>query len=343
MAEARVMAGIPEINQSFYHLLRFSVGDPAAWVQVGQGDDAESTLILRDIEMGRARQHARADAVACPADFTPAEGLSGDRETATAQAVAELLRRRGVKCVTTDRALPFIYAHLIQQAGIRLDYDDQWGVAERRAKDADEVEQLREAQAMTELVMEMACRRVAHATEDAEGVLHQDGEPLTSDRLRSEIDVFLMQRNYSNPSSIVACGPQGADCHERGSGPLRTGQPVIIDIFPCNRKTRYNGDCTRTVVHGTMTISSKSMPILTPWSPSTPMTRSRQPPTRTMRPIGSSPSNSSRAALAPSTATGAPRNISSDGRNSPRAMSRRRASLYSGVVPTTATCRRRSR
>ena len=33
-------------------------------------------------------------------------------------------------------------------------------------------------------------------------------------------------------------------------GELRTGEPVIVDIFPRYRKTRYNGDCTRTVVHG---------------------------------------------------------------------------------------------
>jgi Xaa-Pro aminopeptidase len=31
---------------------------------------------------------------------------------------------------------------------------------------------------------------------------------------------------------------------------LRTGEPVIVDIFPRNRKTLYNGDMTRTVVHG---------------------------------------------------------------------------------------------
>jgi Xaa-Pro aminopeptidase len=33
-------------------------------------------------------------------------------------------------------------------------------------------------------------------------------------------------------------------------GPLRSGEPIIIDIFPRSRATLYNGDCTRTVVHG---------------------------------------------------------------------------------------------
>ena len=64
------------------------------------------------------------------------------------------------------------------------------------------------------------------------------------------IDVWLLEEGYSNPGAIVAGGPEGADCHNLGSGPLHTEQPVIIDIFPCNRKTLYNGDCTRTAVHG---------------------------------------------------------------------------------------------
>ena len=35
-----------------------------------------------------------------------------------------------------------------------------------------------------------------------------------------------------------------------GHGPLKSGQPVIIDIFPQDKQTLYNGDCTRTVVNG---------------------------------------------------------------------------------------------
>ena len=30
-----------------------------------------------------------------------------------------------------------------------------------------------------------------------------------------------------------------------------TGEPVVVDIFPRDEESRYWGDCTRTVVHGT--------------------------------------------------------------------------------------------
>lgn len=248
---AVVMAGIPELNAALYRRLRFSVGDPAALVELPQADGTStSTLILRDIEMHRARQHARVDQVACPADFAPASGLSGDRETATAQSVAECLRRAGVKEAVADRTLPLIYADIIRQAGIDVVCDAEMGILARRAKDEQEVAWLREAQQVTEGAMEMACRLICAANVRADGVLLHEGRPLTSERLRASVDQWLLERGYTNPPPIIAGGPVGADCHNIGSGELRTGTPVIVDIFPRNRATHYNGDCTRTAVHG---------------------------------------------------------------------------------------------
>ena len=251
MSTARLIAGIPAVNKSLFHAVRFAVGDPAACIDfLHDGKPAHRLFIVRDIEMGRARQHARADAVSCPRDFEPAGGLSGDRETATAQAVAECLRRQHITLVVSDRTLPLIFADHLRQAGIALEYDAGMGVLSRRAKDTQEVEWLQSAQRATEDAMRMACETVARASADANGVLHHGGERLSAEHLRFMIDVHLLKLGFSNPPSIVACGAQGADCHEHGHGDLRTGQPVIVDIFPRCQKTFYNGDCTRTVVHG---------------------------------------------------------------------------------------------
>ena len=251
MPSARLIAGVPAANKSLFHAVRFNVGDPAACIDVlRDGRPPHRVFICRDIEMDRARRQARADAVACPRDFEPQGGLSGDRETATAQAVAECLRRQGVDRVEADRTLPLVFAEHVRRAGIAVEYDPLLGVMSRRAKDAQEVEWLAAAQRATEDAMRMACETVARARPAANGVLMHDGDRLTADRLRFMIDVHLLRLGFQNPPSIVACGPQGADCHEHGHGDLRTGQPVIVDVFPRCMKTLYNGDCTRTVVNG---------------------------------------------------------------------------------------------
>lgn len=253
---ARVFAGIPVINRTLYHRIRFSVGDPAALIET----ESDSTLILRDLEMDRARKKARVDRVCCPADLAPSKGLSGDRETATAQALAEFLSREGILKVEADRSFPLIFAHELQQRGIDLRYNPALGIGERRAKDAQEVEWLRKAQKVAAKVVLQACQRIARAEAFADGILQDAGKPLTSERLQTGIDLWLLEEGFSNPGgSIVAGGPQAADCHFSGAGPLRTGQPVIIDVFPCDKITFYNGDCTRTVVHGEIPAEVKAM------------------------------------------------------------------------------------
>ena len=248
---AVVVAGVPAVNMALYRKIRFSVMDPAAVIEVPDTDGRWSrTLIIRDIELARARTQARADHVFCPADFTPSGGLSGDRETATAQSVAEFIRRAGIDHVTGDRSLPLLFAHVLERAGIRVECDPELGVLERRSKTPDEIACLRDCQRMTEDAVRMACELIARAEAGADGVLRIEGEILTAEEVRTDVELFLREEGYDAPASIIAGGPASADCHYRGEGPLRTGEPVIVDIFPRSLATLYNGDCTRTVVHG---------------------------------------------------------------------------------------------
>lgn len=253
MSEVTLFAGIPYTNQTLYHQTRFLVGDAVALL-AKLPPEGGSLLLVRDIELPRARQMALADRVASASDFEPAGGLSGDRDVATAQAVVEALRRHGVDRVVTDRTLPFLYAAHLQEAGIQVSLDDQLGVRPRRVKTADEIEALEYAQRITGQAMTMACKWIATAKANADGELLQDGQVLTSERVRRQITRYLIDQGFSTPSdSIVVTVPHAADCHHKGTGPLQTGLPVIVDIFPRDEATRYFGDCTRTVVHGTPT------------------------------------------------------------------------------------------
>ncbi len=242
----RVFAGIPAVNRTLMHRLRFSVGDPVALVE----REGSSALIVRDIEMERARLHSRAQEIHSPADFPPPEGLSGDRETATAQSLAEYLFRQGLDRVQADRSFPLIFTRELEQRGIAVDYHPELGTAERRAKDEWEIGCLEKAQKAASRAVERACRLVARCDASGRGVLTHQGEELSSERLQAMVDIWLLEEGFENPPSILAGGASAADCHFRGSGPLRTGEPILIDIFPRDRQTGYNGDCTRTVVHG---------------------------------------------------------------------------------------------
>jgi Xaa-Pro aminopeptidase len=248
--QAWLLAGIPAKNPSLYRQIRFLVGDPVAWIGFDHLETDGSLLIVRDIEMHRAEQHTRAGKIFCPANFPPAGGLSADRETATAQAAAVALLEQDVQVVVADRTLPLLFSHVLTAAGITVQCDPDLGVAERRQKDEQEVAWLQAAQTATESAIRMACELIARADTDDDGLLIHEGEILTAERTRTFIDMHLLNLGYENPGSIVACASQAADCHELGSGPLKSGESVVVDVFPRNKQTLYNGDCTRTVVHG---------------------------------------------------------------------------------------------
>jgi Xaa-Pro aminopeptidase len=81
-------------------------------------------------------------------------------------------------------------------------------------------------------------------------VLRHDGEVLTSERVKVEIESTLLDRGCGLDETIVACGADAADPHNRGSGPLRPDEPIIVDIFPQDKSTKYHADMTRTFVRG---------------------------------------------------------------------------------------------
>ncbi len=245
--QAVILAGVPTRTPHLYRKIHFNVGDTVVRIELpGRG----SFAILRDIEMDRAREARIADKILCPEDLKPEGGLSGDRDTANAQAAAELLTREGVSSVVTDRSLPMLFAHYLQERGIEVACDPEMGVLERRAKSDREVEALRQAQEKTEQAMRMACELIGGAEAHADGTLRVGPHTLTSEYVKSAINKTLLDLGMGASHSIVAGGPAGADPHNRGAGPLRTGEPVIVDIFPQDPETLYWGDCTRTVVHG---------------------------------------------------------------------------------------------
>ncbi len=244
----QIFAGFADKNATLFRRLGVPLGDPAAFLQFGDRQIA----VVRDLEMDRVRQQRPGIEVTCPADHAGNDGMSADRETATAQAVANLAKAHGVTSLSGDRSLPLIFSWHLAAQGITVDYDADSGVADRRCKTEAEIEALTLAQATTETVMQMICETLADAAVDADGFLIHQGDVLTSERVRTMAAIAFLHRGFTmDHGAIVATAPEVADCHHAGTGPLRTDVPIVVDLFPRSQQTRFWGDCTRTVVNGT--------------------------------------------------------------------------------------------
>jgi Xaa-Pro aminopeptidase len=95
-----------------------------------------------------------------------------------------------------------------------------------------------------------AAEKILRASKIKGRNLVYEGKPLTSERVKIAIETACLQAGGVSLNTIVAGGDQGCDPHERGSGPLRANELIVVDIFPRITKTGFHGDMTRTFLRG---------------------------------------------------------------------------------------------
>jgi Xaa-Pro aminopeptidase len=119
----------------------------------------------------------------------------------------------------------------------------------REVKNKQEIEAISAVQHACEKSMRQAIRLISKSEPEGR-YLNLQGRPLTSERVRSTIEIALLEEGCDAVDTIVAGGTDASNPHARGSGPLPANAPIVIDIFPRSKKTRYFADMTRTVVRG---------------------------------------------------------------------------------------------
>ena len=217
----------------------------------------ESTILLNDLEVDRARREARADHV-----LSVSEALNelGFREGTSVRAwLPAFLKSRSIDAVAVPQNFPFALGRNLEEAGVSLVPVEGLFWAARERKRSDELAHLKAALAITAEGIARGIEVLAASDFGGDGVLHWAGSVLTSERLRAEIDCAVLRGGGEPAHTIVAGGGQACDPHERGAGPLRSGELIILDVFPRHTVSGYFGDMTRTVVRGRATSEQRHL------------------------------------------------------------------------------------
>lgn len=204
-------------------------------------------LLVSPLEYSRALSEARKGVeVINREEFLP----HGEKDRGTGALLASLSARLGVKGWTVPPDFPLSLADRLRAADVAVECAKGEFIPRRRRKLAWELAAMRKAQRITEEAMELARSVIHDAKTGSRGVLSLSGRALTSEFVRTEIEVWLKRMGCSAFRTIVACGPCSAEPHNTGSGPLEAGKPIIVDIFPRHDISGYWGDMTRTFVKG---------------------------------------------------------------------------------------------
>jgi len=144
---------------------------------------------------------------------------------------------------------PVWVADRLRADGVELTVDQELFDDRRRAKTEAQIAGIRRAQRAAEAAMD-ACRELLRRAEIRGDELVVDGEQLTVERVKADMNVVFAAHDTTADEFIVAPGPQGAVGHDMGSGPIRAGTPLVVDIFPRDNASAVYTDMTRTFVVG---------------------------------------------------------------------------------------------
>ncbi|HKW79132.1 MAG TPA: M24 family metallopeptidase [Candidatus Limnocylindria bacterium] len=239
-----------------FHLTKFLSPDPIIALEDGN----EIVIVANSLEEGRARKQSRATSV-FNIDAFGAKELAGQgigREELDANVIARFLASRSTKRVAVATYFPLGMAERLRGLGIEVVVARDLG-ERRRAKRPDELVELEAAQRATEDAWSKGVDALKRTTVGTDRVLMLDGRPFTAERLRAVVEGRLLELGYASDGAIIAPGPQAADPHMIGTGPLHAGEPIVMDIFPQHKATRYWADMTRTVSKGEPAAEIKKM------------------------------------------------------------------------------------
>jgi Xaa-Pro aminopeptidase len=172
----------------------------------------------------------------------------GAREVG-AQLALRAVANVGLKRASVPDNFPVWLADRLRADGVELDVEQELFDDRRRAKTDAQVAGIRRAQRAAEAAMD-ACRELLRRAEVRGDELLLDGEQLTVERVKADMNAVFAAHDTTADEYIVAPGAQGAVGHDMGSGPIRPNTPLVVDIFPRDNASAVYTDMTRTFVVG---------------------------------------------------------------------------------------------
>lgn len=237
-------------HPNIFYRSGFLAPDPVVLVDNG-GDD--TTLWTSRLEEGRARKQAKVKSVRCSEDLGLSDMLkqAGSEQDAWSLLLQAICREHGIEQADVESDFPVQYADALRQADIDITPRGDLYRRERRIKTPQELQYIEQTENAGMEALQQAIEVIKAADIGNDGLLYREGKPLSGDDLILTVESRLLELGCTTNGSICAGGPDSADPHKDTSEVLRAGLPIVLDIFPFHKTTRYWGDMTRTVVRGT--------------------------------------------------------------------------------------------
>lgn len=230
-------------NADMRYLAGFSAYDPYLYVFK---NDGSSYIIVSSMEEIRARRES-----SCTVLTRSALNLNNllqeyDAETASAKMVTDFAGKK----ILVPYSAPVGFVKSLEKFS-EVVVDNGTVEKIRSIKRADEIEKIKHAQEINEVVLNEVIDIIKKSKADENGLLFlENGKPLTSEYLKEITHSSYRHFGFDDEDIIISCGKDTALPHSKGEGQLHSNEPIVMDFFPRDLNTGYFADMTRTVSKG---------------------------------------------------------------------------------------------
>lgn len=233
-----------DANQLYFS----GIAAPDAFLAFGIG--RKKYGVFNALEFARARKESSLDVVLSLEDCRDrAKKRFPHMQVGIAEVVATLAHEFGQNRFVVPDDFPAKLAFDLFDHGLAIGFADGSFLPQRDFKKPAELAAIREGNRCATLGF-AAVERILKSSTIVAGQVRFEGRPLTSERLRTAIETACLEAGAVSAGTIAAAGDQACDPHCRGTGPIRAGELIVVDIFPRVAATGYHGDMTRTYLKG---------------------------------------------------------------------------------------------
>ncbi len=244
-----------ERDSNMYYATGFLAPDPFVYIQ----NNGKGTIIINDLELDRARSQSKADKVLSLSKCERIARKKGSRFTGFIGVVIAVLKELKIKSLLVPANFSVEYADLLRKKGFDLEVKKGAFFSSREIKDEEETEYIVKALRETEKALEKGIDCIRKSNVKNDFLYSKRNCLITSESIRSIINVELMKRGLTAKHTIVSCGEQSCEPHNVGSGPLMANKSIVFDVFPKDEQTGYYADISRTIVKGKAPRTLKKM------------------------------------------------------------------------------------
>ena len=224
---------------------RVEVHDP--FIAFGAGN--RKITVQSALEFGRVKKTSAFDVVLPLETWRDNAKARYGAKAGTPEIIAAVAREYGIRRFRVADDFPANLYLKLTGLGLKLELAEGMLFPEREIKTEAEAAQIREGNRLCSVGF-TAAETILHGAKIKGRDLVYRGQVVTSESIRYAMESAIREQGGNPQDTIVAGGDQACDPHERGSGPIRPHELIIIDVFPRVTKTGYFGDMTRTYLKG---------------------------------------------------------------------------------------------